>query len=81
MHEKKPCIVEIKTTKGDTFVESNEGPFKGDPDNPFTAADFIEKFKRVTSKTLYTEKQFALLDIIINLEDTNDVSDLLKELK
>lgn len=79
--DKKPCIVEIRTKKGDTFIESNEGPFKGDPDNPFTATDFVEKFERMTSKTLNTEKQFTVIEVIKNLEEINDVSDLFGELK
>ncbi len=79
--EKKPCIVSIRTRHGNLFTESEEGPFKGDPANPFSEEEFRGKFNRITASALSPEKQERMVGQLNALESLEDVSRLVDAIR
>jgi len=74
--EKKPCIIRIKTKDGKEFSQRNDGPFKGESENPLTAEDVETKFKRMAIPVVGKEKANQIIDKIKGLDQLDDVSQL-----
>ena len=74
--EKKPCIVTVKKKDGKRFSQRNDGPFKGDPENPLSAEDLERKFKKMTIPILGKRKAGEILRVIKQLERLNEISQL-----
>jgi 2-methylcitrate dehydratase PrpD len=71
-----PTIATITTSDGRTF-EKRIDYHKGDPRNPFTSTEYIEKFKANVEGKLKKTTIDRLIDIIINLEQLSNISDLM----
>lgn len=71
--KKWPARVVIETSKG-TFSKEIEYP-KGEPENPLSWEEMIEKFKYVSSPIYDTYEQEKLIKSIKNLETYSKVSD------
>ncbi len=75
-------VMEIKTTNGETVVLKSEFP-KGNPGNPATMADCIQKFKRCveySARPFHPDQVDKIVEVISNLErlkNINQISDLL----
>lgn len=74
--EKWGTEVTIQLKTGDAIVKRVEYP-KGDPENPVTAKDLIDKFNTLTY-FLPQEKRAALVEGVMNLEKVSDIRDLMK---
>lgn len=74
--EKWGTEVTIQLKTGDVIVKSAEYP-KGDPENPVTAKDLIDKFNTLTY-FLPQEKRASLVEGVMNLEKVSDIRDLMK---
>ncbi len=74
--EKWGTEVTIQLKTGDAIVKRAEYP-KGDPENPVTAKDLIDKFNTLTY-FLPQEKRAALVEGVMNLEKVSDIRDLMK---
>lgn len=76
---KWPARVVIETGKG-TFSKGIEYP-KGEPENPLSWEEMIEKFKYVSAPVYNTYQQEKVVDSIRNLETYSKVKDLSALLK
>jgi 2-methylcitrate dehydratase PrpD len=72
--KKWPARVEIVTSKG-TFSDKIEFP-KGDPENPLTWEEMIEKFNYVTAPVYDEKQQKHLVNRVRKLETFEQVSEL-----
>lgn len=69
-------IVEVKLTSGKVIIEDTDFP-KGDPENPVTADDLLEKFMKYSNElTEVIPQKFA--DDVLELEKMDNVSELMK---
>lgn len=76
--DKKPCIIAVKLKNGAIYTESNDGPFKGDPSNPLSESELIEKFNKITADALSPDNQTFLVNSISDLEQLTDISKLVE---
>ncbi|MFX0202133.1 MAG: MmgE/PrpD family protein [Candidatus Hodarchaeota archaeon] len=74
--EKKPCILGIKTKDGEQFSQRNDGPFKGDPENPLSEGDVETKFNKITVPILGPQKASQIISMIKQLDVLDDISQL-----
>jgi len=65
--------VEILTKDGKKLIARKEHA-KGDPENPMTKDELVEKFHRLGSQTLSANKTKKLIDFIERIEDAKDIS-------
>ncbi len=72
--EKKSCILTIRTKDGKQFTQRNDGPFKGDPENPLSQDDVEMLFNRITIPILGKEKASQIISSIKQLDKLGDVS-------
>ncbi|MCL4768065.1 MAG: MmgE/PrpD family protein [Hyphomicrobiaceae bacterium] len=82
--EKKACVLSVKTVDGRIVTLRNDGPFRGDPANPLTEADLIQKFNKMTVPILGAEKSDRLLSMLKDLEKLDDatrITELLGEIR
>jgi len=75
--EKTPTIVEIHTKYGKVFSYRTD-VFKGDPKNPMSEKEFIEKFMSLTSIRLKEESQQEMISMIMKLDEMDDISELIQ---
>lgn len=76
--KKWPAKVEIKTTKG-SFSEEIDYP-KGDPENPLTWDELIDKFNYVTSPVFNESEQAQLVSGIRSLEQYENINQFTEQL-
>ncbi len=74
--EQKSCILTIRTKDGRQFTQRNDGPFKGDPENPLSEADIETKFNTMTIPVLGQERASQIISSIKQLDKLGDVSKL-----
>jgi 2-methylcitrate dehydratase PrpD len=74
---KWPARVEIFLRDGRHLTDASDYP-KGDPENPLSDEEVIEKFKRLTSDQLSSPKAERIAERVMNLEEMDDVSRLLQ---
>jgi 2-methylcitrate dehydratase PrpD len=75
-----PVTVEIQSHRGDVFAVTVEH-FKGSPENTMTRNDCIEKFRRClqySGNPLTEVEQNRFVEMIFNLETSDDVSEILR---
>ena len=70
---KWPAIAKIKTTDGNEYTAKVEYP-KGDPENPFTWDEIMEKFRNLISAVFPEARQNQIIETIRSLEQTRDVT-------
>ena len=72
-----PAIATVTTTDGRNF-EKRVDYQKGDPRNPFTKTDFVDKFKECTDKILSDEHQQEVLSNVLDLDKKEGVRSLVQ---
>lgn len=77
--KKWPAWAKILTTKGQTFSAAVEYP-KGDPENPFTWDELIEKFNGLTAPLFSPEKQIQVVDSVRSLNQKSNLNELVNKL-
>lgn len=74
--DKEPCILTIKTKDGRQFSQRDDGPVKGDPDNPLSAEEIQTKFNRLITPILGENRANEIVSTIKQLHCLDDVSKL-----
>jgi 2-methylcitrate dehydratase PrpD len=72
-----PAKVEILTKEGKRFSTRLDFP-KGDPENPLSWDELIDKFHRLTAGVFPKDQRQRLIAHVRNLEDEPSVSDFLR---
>jgi 2-methylcitrate dehydratase PrpD len=67
-----PATAEIKTKNGRKFSARIDYP-KGDPENPLTWEELIDKFKGLTKNLYSPEKQGKIIEEVREIEDIKDL--------
>jgi 2-methylcitrate dehydratase PrpD len=73
--DKWPARVKLVLTDGDTYRGFCEYP-KGDPENPFSENELIQKFGKLCSNILTEAAQDRFIESALNLEKVKDVATL-----
>jgi 2-methylcitrate dehydratase PrpD len=73
---KWPARVEIRLKDGRALEGFNAYP-KGDPENPLTEQECVDKFKQLTKAALSEPNQSKIVEAVLHLEDLSDSADLL----
>jgi len=76
---KWPAHVEITTTDDELYVASLDHP-KGDPENPLSWDEIIDKFKGLVSPIISEYQQDKIIDRVRDLENISDICMLLEEM-
>ena len=63
------------TARGSHFGSRIEFP-KGEPENPLTQEDLVNKFRGLASKAISAKGVEELIEVIQKLEDVEDIRDL-----
>ena len=79
--EKKSCIITIKTKDGEQLSRRNDGPSKGDPENPLSKEDIEKKFNTMVTPVLGRDKAGQIISTIKQLDRLKDVTQLVAMLK
>ncbi|MBU2053607.1 MAG: MmgE/PrpD family protein [Proteobacteria bacterium] len=74
---KWPARVTIALKDGRRLAAANEYP-KGDPENPLSEREVIEKFKGLTGEMLSPARAEAIIERVLGLESMGNVNELLK---
>ena len=69
------AVAEIRTTDGITYTAKVDYP-KGDPENPFTWEELIEKFRDLISKAFSEGRQNQIIETIQTRDKMRDVTEL-----
>ena len=77
--EIRPARIELTTTAGETYTNELDYP-KGDPRDPLHIDDVERKFRSITSRYLTEEQQTAVVEIVKNFEDQDDISEIFEHL-
>jgi len=72
---KWPSRVEIELANGKRYKGYCEYP-KGDPENPFSEEELIEKFNKLCGNIIVKDEKDRIVDLVLNLEKVNDVSNI-----
>lgn len=75
---KWPARVEVITKYDKSLKGTNDYP-KGDPENPLEEPDVVEKFMSLTRNVLSTSSAERIVKLVMNLEDVDDVTAILRE--
>jgi len=75
--EKWPALVIIKTTRGQEFTVKIDYP-KGDPENPLSKDELIQKFKGLTKPVFSAERRDHIIDMVQTVETINSLKALSK---
>ena len=78
--QKWPAEVEITTKEGEKYHTRLNYP-KGDPENPLSWDEIIEKFNRLALDVFSEEKCSAIVEQVQVVEDESDVKGLIEQLK
>ncbi|MBW1960186.1 MAG: MmgE/PrpD family protein [Deltaproteobacteria bacterium] len=73
--EKWPARVVIETKDGKKFFKEIEHP-KGDPENPLTRDEIVEKFKALVHPVFNNDRIYQIIDRVSALEKMDDVQAL-----
>lgn len=73
---KWPARVTIALKDGRRLAAANEYP-KGEPENPLSEREVIEKFKGLTGETLSPTRAAAIIERVLDLESMGNVNELL----
>ena len=74
---KWPASATVITKGGQVFAVEIDYP-KGDPENPLTWDELMDKFKKLTSPIFTVEKTNSIIDRVMNLEKEKDLKALSK---
>ena len=74
-----PATVTIDTKDGRSFSTRVDYP-KGDPDNPLSWEELIEKFKILTRPVFPDDKLDALVDLVRGLDEMDNLNELMEKL-
>jgi 2-methylcitrate dehydratase PrpD len=78
--KKWPAWASVLTTKGQTHTAAVDYP-KGDPENPLTWNELIEKFNGLVAPLFSTEKRIEITDSVQHLDLESNIEDILDMLK
>jgi len=67
--------VEILTADGKTYKGFCEFP-KGDPENPFSEKELIQKFNKLCGNIITKHNKDRIIDLALNLEKVDDVTNI-----
>jgi 2-methylcitrate dehydratase PrpD len=73
--QKWPSRVDIELAKGKICQGYNEYP-KGDPENPFSEKELIDKFSKLSENTITNDKISKILDLVLGLEKVDHVTEI-----
>jgi len=73
--QKWPTRVEIELTNGRRYSGYCEYP-KGDPENPISEKELIEKFNKLCADIITKDEQDRIIDLALNLEKVDDVRNI-----
>jgi len=73
--EKSVTLIDVKTVNGKVYSKRTEY-CKGDPQQPMTHAEIIDKFSSQADGIIGKDKAEKIVDIIEKLEDLDDISKL-----
>jgi len=73
--QKWPSRVEILAANGKTYKGYCEFP-KGDPENPFSEKELIQKFNKLCGNIITKHKKDRIIELILNLEKIDDVTNI-----
>jgi 2-methylcitrate dehydratase PrpD len=73
--KKWPSRVQIELENGKRYEGYCEYP-KGDPENPFSEKELIEKFKKLCENIIKDDEKEKIIDSVLNLENMNDVANI-----
>ena len=71
--KKWPALAKIKTKDGQEYSANIDYP-KGDPENPFTWEELIEKFRNLIAPVFSEARQDQIIEKVQSLEQTQDVT-------
>jgi 2-methylcitrate dehydratase PrpD len=71
--KKWPALATITTKSGQKYSAKIDYP-KGDPENPLTWEELIQKFKNLVSPVYSGDKQKVIIDRVRALEDEDDLN-------
>ena len=71
--QKWPSRVEIELKNGERYTGYCQYP-KGDPENPFSEDELIEKFKKLCGDILTKDEIERTMGLVLNLEKVDDVT-------
>lgn len=70
-----PSTLILETNDGRKYSAHVDYP-KGDPENPLSDDELIEKFRLLASATISDEKAEKIIDVVLNLEKVDDINKL-----
>jgi 2-methylcitrate dehydratase PrpD len=70
-----PAAMELITNDGRQFTSQVDYP-KGDPENPVTDGELIDKFEFLASDTISIPRIRRIVDTVMNLETVKDINEL-----
>jgi len=73
--QKWPTRVEIELAGGKRYNGYCEYP-KGDPENPFSEKELIEKFDKLCGNIITKDEKDRIIDLVLNLEKIDDVTNI-----
>jgi len=73
--QKWPSRVEIKVANGKTYKGFCEFP-KGDPENPFSEKELIQKFNKLCEKIITKHQKDRIVELVLSLEKIDDVANI-----
>ena len=73
--QKWPTRVEIEMTNGRRYSGYCEYP-KGDPENPISEKELIEKFNKLCGDIITKDEQDRIVELVLNLEKIDDVANI-----
>ena len=73
--QKWPSRVEIKLENGERYNGYCEYP-KGDPENPFSEMELIQKFKKLCGNIIEKDEINRITDLVLALEKVDDVTEI-----
>lgn len=73
--QKWPSRVEIKLENGERYNGYCEYP-KGDPENPFSEMELIQKFKKLCGNIIEKDEINRITDLVLALEKADDVTEI-----
>ena len=76
---KWPALVTIKTVAGKEFLAKVDYP-KGDPENPLSPDEWIQKFIDLTEPVFSAEKRKYLVEKVLALEKEDSLGDIFRQL-
>jgi 2-methylcitrate dehydratase PrpD len=71
--QKWPSRVEIELKNGERYTGYCQYP-KGDPENPFSEGELIEKFNKLCGDVLTKDEIERTMGLVLNLEKVDDVT-------